>query len=41
MRFLRAINGVWAALWDLSVLGILTRVWDRLVDRFIAPRNRS
>ena len=41
MRLRRAINAAWAALWDLSLLGILSRVWDRIVDRFIAPRNRS
>jgi len=41
MRLLRVVNGVWATLWSLSIIGILTDVWDRMVDRFLVPRNRS
>jgi hypothetical protein len=41
MRLPRAVNGVWAGLWSLSAIGILTDVWDWMVDRFLAPRNRS
>jgi hypothetical protein len=41
MRLLRAINAVWAVSWDWSLIGILTRAWDRIVDRSIAPRKPS
>jgi hypothetical protein len=41
MRLLRAANRVWAVSWSLSMIGILTGVWDWIVDRFLVPRNRS
>lgn len=41
MRLFRAINTAWATVWDWSVFGTLTRVWDRIVDRFLAPGKRS
>ncbi len=41
MRLLRAINRAWAADWEISLWGLVTRGWDAVVDRYLVPRDRS